>query len=201
VLDLPKNVGKGEAVRQGILVALASEVDYIGYWDADLATPLDAIPTFCTLLDDRPDLEIVMGARVRLLGRTIERNPLRHCLGRVFAIAASTVLGMGVYDTQCGAKLLRNSELVASIFQQPFLTKWLFDVEILARLTQIHQHPALSLPATKVYEFPLQEWRDVADSKVKAHNFFMAFIDLAIIYHNYFMTRKYQVHLKPYHQP
>ncbi len=188
IVNLPKNVGKGEAVRQGILVALASETDYVGYWDADLATPLDAIPTFCALLDDRPALEMVMGARVRLLGRIIERNPLRHYLGRVFATAASIVLGMGVYDTQCGAKLLRASALVTSIFQQPFLTRWLFDVEILARLIQPSYDMSRPLPETIIYEFPLYEWRDIAGSKVKPHDFFKSFLELSRIYYKYFVS-------------
>jgi dolichyl-phosphate beta-glucosyltransferase len=123
ICDLPRNVGKAEAVRRGVLLAFDADPDYIGHWDADLATPLEAIPALCELLDARPELEMVWGARVRLLGRAIERSPLRHYLGRMFATAASVVLGMGVYDTQCGAKLFRASPAIRSLFQKPFLTK------------------------------------------------------------------------------
>jgi len=182
---LPRNIGKGEAVRQGLLQAFDTAPDYVGYWDADLATPLDIIPTFCELLDKRPDLEMVFGARVRLLGRTVERRALRHYLGRVFATAASLVLGLGIYDTQCGAKLLRASPLVQLLFQQPFATRWLFDVEILARLMQSRRGTDLRQAQDIIYEFPLEEWHDVAGSKVKGRDFVKSFIGLTLIYWKY----------------
>jgi glycosyltransferase involved in cell wall biosynthesis len=185
ICDLPRNVGKAEAVRTGVLLAFAAGPDYIGYWDADLATPLKTIPTFCTLLDARPDLEIVFGARVRLLGRSIERSALRHYFGRIFATAASITLGLGIYDTQCGAKLFRASPAMQSLFQEPFLSRWLFDVEILARL--IHARRGTRLPQVEdlVYEFPLHEWHEVAGSKVRSWDFVRAFYGLAIIYWRY----------------
>jgi dolichyl-phosphate beta-glucosyltransferase len=89
ICNLPENVGKAESVRQGLLHAFDADSEYVGYWDADPATPLEMLPAFCHLLDSRLDLEMVFGARVRLLGRSIERNPLRHYLGWVFATAAS----------------------------------------------------------------------------------------------------------------
>src|SRR6185436_8453407 len=88
LLPLNTNRGKGEAVRLGMLEAFASQADVVAYWDADLATPLEALSDFVALLDSRPDLDIVLGSRVRLLGRDIDRNTLRHYFGRVFATAA-----------------------------------------------------------------------------------------------------------------
>ena len=187
--DLPKNVGKAEAVRQGVLRALAGGAEYVGYWDADLATPLEAIPVFCDLLEGRPDLLMVFGARVQLLGRAIERRALRHYLGRVFATAASLVLGIAIYDTQCGAKLFRTPPEIQALFHQPFVTRWLFDVEILARW--MHARRGTDRPPIEdiVYEFPLHQWRDVAGSKVKPGDFVKAFLGLALIYWQYLRPR------------
>jgi glycosyltransferase involved in cell wall biosynthesis len=192
ICDLPRNVGKAEAVRTGVLLAFDAGPDYLGYWDADLATPLETIPIFCELLDARPDLEMVFGARVRLLGRSIERGVLRHYLGRVVATAASVLLGMGIYDTQCGAKLFRASPAIRSLFQEPFLTRWLFDVEILARLIQACRGTVLPRAEDIIYEFPLHEWHDVAGSKVKAREFAKAFFGLARIYWHYLRPRSSQ---------
>jgi glycosyltransferase involved in cell wall biosynthesis len=184
-IDLPQNLGKAEAVRRGLLSAFDANPDFAGYWDADLATPLEAIPSFCELLESRTGIEMVFGARVRLLGRSIKRSPLRHYLGRVFATAASLTLGLPIYDTQCGAKLFRVCPLVRSLFQQPFMTRWLFDVEIIARLIQACRRNNLRPPEDLICEFPLQTWNDVAGSKVKPLDFFKSFFDLAKIYWQY----------------
>jgi dolichyl-phosphate beta-glucosyltransferase len=189
VHDLPRNTGKAEAVRAGVLRAFEARPDYIGYWDADLATPLEAIPAFCDLLDARPDLLMVFGARVRLLGRSIERQAIRHYLGRMFATAASVVLGLSIYDTQCGAKLFRASAESKALFQEPFVTRWLFDIELLARLIQARRGTPLRPIEEIIYEFPLQEWRDVAGSKVHPSDFVKAFMGLARIYWKYLRRR------------
>jgi dolichyl-phosphate beta-glucosyltransferase len=185
IYELPKNAGKAEAVRQGVLRAFKMGADYVGYWDADLATPLEAIPVFCNLLDVTPHLLFVFGARVRLLGRTIERRTARHYLGRVFATVASLVLGIGIYDTQCGAKLFRTTAEIQALFQQPFATRWLFDIEILARWIQARRSRKLPPVEDIVYEFPLHQWSDVAGSKVKPGDFVKAFFGLSLIYWRY----------------
>lgn len=182
VLNLTRNQGKAEAVRRGCLQAIEAGASYVGYWDADLATPLDEIATFQAVLDRRAELLLVMGARVRMLGRSIERRPVRHLLGRVFATAASQTLGMGVYDTQCGAKLFRASPMVRALFRDPFCTRWIFDVELLARLVRLAGREI----SRAVYEQPLRQWHDVAGSKVRPRDFFKAFFELARIRRRYF---------------
>jgi dolichyl-phosphate beta-glucosyltransferase len=182
VEDLPRNSGKAEAVRRGVLRALDEGADLVGFWDADLATPLEVIPEFRRLFEADPDVQIVLGSRVRLLGRNIQRRAARHYLGRGFATVASLVLGLPVYDTQCGAKLLRASDEVRRLFAEPFRSRWIFDVELLARLIR-HRKAAGALPLEQgICELPLPEWREVGGSKLKPRDFVRALFDLASIY-------------------
>lgn len=187
---LPHNQGKAEAVRQGVLQALRSGAEYVGFWDADLATPLEAIAVFREFLMARPDIEVVFGARVQLLGRAIERRALRHYLGRVFSTVVSVMLRLAVYDTQCGAKLFRASPQLLEIFAAPFSTRWLFDVEIIARLLQAHRAGRLRPVAEIIYEYPLLRWRDVGGSKLRARDFCIAAFDLFRIYWRYLRPRR-----------
>lgn len=188
VLHLPRNAGKAEAVRRGVRRALAAKVEAVGYWDADLATPLEEIPSFLAVLESRPSIDVVIGARVQLLGRRVVRKPIRHYLGRVFATTASTYLRLGIYDTQCGAKLFRNTSVVRSIFRGRFVTRWLFDVELLVRyLNAIREDaPRDGVPGPqRLYEVSLQRWEDVGGSKVRSRDFVKALSDFARIVMRY----------------
>ena len=189
VLHLQQNRGKAEAVRRGILAAADSHPNYVGFWDADLATPLDTIPQFMDLAENRPELQIVIGSRVKLLGRKIERRRSRHYIGRFFATVVSTILDLEVYDTQCGAKLFRASPGIHGLFEQPFSSRWIFDVEILARLIQARRGKQLPQPEQVIYEFPLLEWRDVPGSKLSYGDFLSAAWELARIYKLYSYNR------------
>ncbi|MEP6508516.1 MAG: glycosyltransferase [Gemmatimonadales bacterium] len=183
--SLPENRGKAEAVRHGLLEACAAHPDYVGFWDADLATPLEDIPVFTKLMDDRPGIEMVFGSRVNLLGRHVHRNLVRHYLGRVFATAAAATLGVGIYDTQCGAKLFRVTDGFVSRLQEPFIGGWIFDVEMIAR--EIRARRASDLPPVRdvIFEYPLMVWRDVKGSKLRLTDWFVVAATLARIYWKY----------------
>jgi glycosyltransferase involved in cell wall biosynthesis len=183
VLALPVNCGKAEAVRQGVRYCFEQNVDYIGFWDADLATPLDAVAQFSAVLDEGPDLDMVFGARVKLLGRKVERRLVRHYLGRVFATAVSIVLRLPIYDTQCGAKLFRVGPNTRALFDQPFRSRWVFDVELIARYILRVGSPEAA--ALRIYEYPLHVWEDIRGSKVKPVDFIVALRDVLRIYVKY----------------
>jgi len=159
LLALPKNVGKAEAVRQGMLHARASglldDVEWVGYWDADLATPLSEVEYFlayAALEDGRVDG--IFGSRTYRLGSRIVRSYRRHLLGRAFTTVAATLLGLEFYDSQCGAKLFRTAHVEAA-FGEPFVSRWIFDLEILLRLR-----------GCRLIECPLRQWTDVAGSRL-----------------------------------
>ncbi len=185
VFDKQPNAGKAEAVRYGMLQAIAGGAcEVTGFWDADLATPLEQIPDLAGVLLGTPGLTMVFGARVRLLGRQIHRQRARHYLGRCFATAASRVLRMQIYDTQCGAKLFRVTPELADVLARPFLSRWIFDVELLARF--LARHGGDPAPVREmIYEYPLPAWSDVAGSKVHPLDFFKAFNELLQIRRHY----------------
>ncbi len=185
ILDLKENMGKAEAVRSGMLAAMRRNgVAYVGFWDADLATPLEAIPEFLAVLAGDRRLQVVFGSRVRLLGRHVHRRAVRHYLGRVFASCVSLVLRLPIYDTQCGAKIFHVTSDLISALRDPFCSRWVFDVEILARYIAL-RHGDTSYLHDTIYEFPLKYWSDVAGSKVRPGDFFVAFIDVIRIYLRY----------------
>jgi glycosyltransferase involved in cell wall biosynthesis len=178
----PVNLGKAEAVRAGLLQARASGAAVVGFWDADLATPLEAVADLLDVLMRRPDIDWVIGSRVRLLGRDIERRAVRHYLGRVFATAASLVLSMPVYDTQCGAKLFRATGELDFVLSRPFVSRWIFDVEMISRFAEERDRVGAPPAEAAIYEFPLARWADIGASKVQARDFLQAFVDLAKIW-------------------
>jgi dolichyl-phosphate beta-glucosyltransferase len=177
VIVAAENRGKAEAVRSGMLSALEAGAGCVGFWDADLATPLAHITEFAALLDRQPDIDVVMGTRVRMLGRHIDRSGTRHLIGRAYATLASVVLGLPVYDTQCGAKLFRRSPALEHALEQPFRSRWSFDVELLQRL----QRAWGDRGNDRILEVPLPVWRDVGNSNVSLSSGAAAFAVLCAL--------------------
>ena len=180
LLNLQPHGGKAEAVRKGMLHASQNfSAEVVGFWDADLATPLNEIKDFVAWLEKGYDA--VLGLRLMRLGAEVKRRKLRHYLGRTFATCASMILHLPVYDTQCGAKLFRSS-VVSPLCTTPFLTRWLFDVELLARYRNAY---GIEAACNKVYEYPLFHWIDVEGSQLKSRDFVKAPMELMKIRKQY----------------
>ncbi len=129
------------------------EYSWIGFWDADLATPLFEVENMLKFIHGSR-YKTVWGSRVSRLGSKIRRSTLRHYLGRIFATIVSYVLDVKTYDSQCGAKLF-NAEYAQIAFSSRFQTNWVFDIEIL-----------LKLDSNFICEYPLTAWDDIGDNKV-----------------------------------
>lgn len=176
LLNLSKNQGKAEAVRQGMLYAIDQGASMTGFIDADMATPSKEV---LRLLDKakKGRRSVILGSRVRLLGNTIDRRPMRHYIGRIFATFASLILRLPVYDTQCGAKLFIASPLLKESLTEPFCSRWIFDVELIGRLLTGSDN-FKPLTADDFIEVPLKEWMDVKGSKITFLDFVKAARDL-----------------------
>lgn len=176
ILRLSENHGKAEAIRQGMLLALSPnyrrglEISFVGYLDADLATPLSEARRLIEIAHRREDIDIVIGSRLGLKGHRVERTPLRKIIGRLFSAVASRLMGLPVQDTQCGAKLFRVRNWLVRVFRHEFKDRWLFDIEILARVKLLLGADA----ASKLFECPLENWTEVGGSKLKLADFIRA---------------------------
>ncbi|MFN6944776.1 MAG: glycosyltransferase [Cytophagaceae bacterium] len=164
VINLTKNVGKAEAIRSAInQMYKTGSYSYYGYLDADLATPLSELSHLYKPFTLSTSVKFVLGSRIKLLGRNVVRTAKRHYPGRVFATFASIALQLPVYDTQCGAKLF-SSELIPLAFNEPFISSWLFDVELIARSKKHFEHTNIE---DYIIEVPLYNWSEIKGSKVK----------------------------------
>jgi dolichyl-phosphate beta-glucosyltransferase len=177
-----RTLGKAEAVRAGILAGLAQRAALVGFFDADLATPLGAVDDFLAVLRDRPAVEFVLGSRVLLLGRDIKRKATRHYFGRVFATAVSNALDLPVYDTQCGAKILRANAATATLFDTPFRSAWIFDVELIARYLRLPVAPGEPARRDRLYELVLPVWHDKPGSRLRWYDFVSAAVQVGYIW-------------------
>jgi glycosyltransferase involved in cell wall biosynthesis len=166
-IHLAPNNGKGEAVRAGMLNAICrSKPDLagIGFIDGDGAFDLGdinrVVQIFYSKIRENADFDAIWTARVHLAGRNINRSIFRHYVGRVIATVVSARLEDSPYDTQSGFKIFAASSELKNCLAHPFLTRWLFDIEILLRWRM------QTLRSMKVWEEPLLGWSDVAGSKV-----------------------------------
>lgn len=173
VLDYKKNKGKAYTIYTGANYLLATgEYTHIGYFDADFSTPPTEIIRMLGEQDKYPD-KFIIGSRVLLLNSNIERKAYRHFIGRFIVTLLNIKYKLGIYDTQCGAKLFP-AEIAQIAFTKPFLTAWLFDIEVFARLKANNL-----LNSGK--EFPLNSWKHIKGSKLTVLNGFKILKELYLL--------------------
>ena len=124
VVRLPKNLGKGAALRAGIARTTA---DSVLFMDADLSTSLDEIDDFLEKLND---YDIVIGSR-SVPGAVVNRsNALRTLMGRSFNRIMRIATGLAVRDSQCGFKAFRG-DVGRLLFALSESNRFAFDPEVL----------------------------------------------------------------------
>ncbi len=161
VLNLEKNVGKGEAVRTGFNFAISQGANEVGYCDADFSVDHHDLLRIFSKLENSSLAYGVIGSRVAVAGSTIRRSIFRHYFGRIFATLVSSILKQDIYDTQCGAKVFRINSTIISVFSEPFHSRWAFDVEILGRINRLTKCEPIP-----IIELPLLRWIEQPGSKL-----------------------------------
>ena len=176
LLKLNKNVGKSEAIRQGFLKACSSQYTWIAYLDCDLSTTITEFSYFLKynkeLYDNKAD--VIIGSRIKRAGSVIERRLIRHFIGRaIMTLCWLLMEQFDFYDTQCGAKIFKNTQKIQNSFATQFKTNWLFDIELLFRLKK---------EKASILEYPLRKWIDKKGSKVTGvRNYLQILRDLWIL--------------------
>ena len=162
VYDCEKNGGKAEAVRQGMLhMAKDPQYDYIGFLDADLSTDFRDFDDLVKTLR-HSDFKIVSGSRMARMGADITKESARAIISKTINLMIRKILRMPFNDTQCGAKVM-DKDIVKLAFSKPFLTKWLFDVEVFKRISNYYgREKALEV----ICEQPLKRWIHADGSKL-----------------------------------
>jgi glycosyltransferase involved in cell wall biosynthesis len=185
ILSMNTNVGKAEAVRRGILATEEfNRRDIIGYMDADLATPLEEIFYFLNEFKN-PNIQFVFGARFSRIGAKIKRFHHRHYFGRVVATLVSLYLRIPIYDSQCGAKFFHVG-FARQLFMTPFVSRWLFDVEIFRRIA------LLNIKITDcALELPLHTWIEKGGSKIRIQDYAKLPIEFCKIVLHYLKEKRY----------
>ena len=124
LLTLPRNRGKGAALRTGVL---ASAGDRVLLSDADFSTPIDELPK----LEQRlAGAELVLGSRAAPGADVRQHQPIyRELMGKIFNLLIRALGVRGLRDTQCGFKLVRG-DVARELFAEMTIDRFAYDVEL-----------------------------------------------------------------------
>ena len=127
VISYKSNLGKGRAVRLGLL---ASRSEVALFSDADLSTPITETPKLVEAIE-KGDCDVAFGSRAldrSLIG--VHQSWRREQGGRIFNLAVRLATGLPFWDTQCGFKAFRMSTC-RPIIEAATIDRFGFDVELL----------------------------------------------------------------------
>lgn len=152
LIRLPRNRGKGHAVRTG---ALNSHGEQVLIADADGSTPFTELSRLRRAVAERK-ADVAFGSRALAdQDVVVAAKWYRRIIGRVFNLLVTSLALPGVKDTQCGFKLF-TKQAARELFTRQSLDGYAFDVEVL--------YLARRLGMSSI-EVPVN-WRSIAGSKV-----------------------------------
>ena len=177
ILHLAKNVGKAEAIRNGLIASNSAfpNCELFGYLDADAAFGASDVVELAILISEKYQNKsnlFLSGARISIAGSLIKRNKLRHIIGRAIVTVLNLDKRFTMYDPQSGLKLFRVERVTDLLLEKPFKTKWFIDLEILVRL---------SVHSLEVIEEPVKQWVEVGGSKLNIQDALTIFKEVIII--------------------
>jgi CheY-like chemotaxis protein/glycosyltransferase involved in cell wall biosynthesis len=162
IYNCEQNGGKAEAVRLGMLhMAKETDLDYIGFLDADLSTDLTDFDDLVKTIDGS-EFKIVSGSRIARMGANITKESARKIISLTINFIIRKILKMNFKDTQCGAKIF-HKDVIEIAFRDKFVTQWIFDVEIFKRMSNYY---GLSNAKSMLCEKPLKRWIHADGSKL-----------------------------------
>lgn len=127
VLSYRENLGKGRAVRLGLLAARG---DVTLFTDADLSTPIIETPKLVGPIEEG-SYDLTFGSRAldrKMIG--VHQSWRREQGGRVFNLAVRMATGLPFWDTQCGFKAFRMA-VCRPLIEGATIDRFGFDVELI----------------------------------------------------------------------
>lgn len=169
VLESPRNLGKGHAVRMGMLTGTGRHRLFL---DADNSTNVREFDRLMAAAEREPVEPAVVIGSVAVAGAHVAiRQPgIRASLGRLANRLIQRFVLPGIQDTQRGFKVF-TGEASDAVFRRCTSNGWAFDVEALALAQGLGYH---------VLEVPVN-WEHRDDSRVTPGAYVWTLFDLARI--------------------
>lgn len=148
LISYDENMGKGYAVKQGILAASGEKIIFM---DADLSTDLSAIKKGLKRNED-----IVIGSRALKNSIILDKPLMRKISSFISNKIITLMIGTNIKDTQCGFKIFK-SDIIKQIVEKQTINRWAFDVEYIY-IAKLNHYSVKEIPVI---------WKNNNDSKVR----------------------------------
>lgn len=163
LIDNKENHGKGYVVKQGMLEAKG---ELRLFTDADNSTSIDHLDKFLPYINE--GYSVVIGS-IAISGHKVASGSepgWRRISGKLGNLFIQIMAVPGIYDTQRGFKLFRE-DAVSKIFPKLTITRWGFDIEVLALARKF---------GYKIKEIPV-DWKNDPNSKVGLRAYFQVLLE------------------------